>query len=163
MQLTDGYAWSKSRPRCESCDAPWVSDFSWTEPFPDRPWEAIDRRFATMADLYPDFRHMSDIVKSVLETDRTSMLAGFTSMHDLLVVAKPIPQHWTPVKVLAPNAPFLPQGMVRIEHLSASGRLECIERPVGEAVPLFWRFVKEKFGVEPGPRVRSHRVESWGP
>ena len=33
------------------------------------------------------------------------------------------------------------------------GRLERIDRPVAEAVPLFWRFMKKKFGVEAGPPV----------
>lgn len=132
-----------------------MPDLSWTVPFPKHTWEEIDQRLATMAEFHPDSRHMSDIVKSVLETDGSSTLAGFTSMHDLLVVAQPIPQHWTPVKVLAPNAPLLPKGMVRIEHLSASGRLDRLERPVAEAVPLFWRLMKEKSGVKPGPRART--------
>jgi hypothetical protein len=31
-----------------------------------------------------------------------------------------------------------------------TGRSNRIERPVDEAVPLFWRFMIEKFGVGPG-------------
>ena len=41
--------------------------------------------------------------------------------------------------------------MVVIEHESATGHLDRIERPSGEAVPLFWRFVIEKFGIAPAP------------
>ncbi len=130
-----------------------VRDFSWTVPFPDHPWAKIDQHLSRMSDLHPEFRHMSEIVKSVLESDGASTLAGFTSMHDLLVVVRPVPEHWTPVRIFAPNSPFVPRGMVRIEHLSSTGRLERIDRPVAEAVPLFWRFMKEKFGVEAGPPV----------
>ena len=45
-----------------------------------------------------------------------------------------------------------PAGMVAIEHTSLTGRTDHVERPVGEAVPLFWRFMAEKFGV-----VAAHR------
>jgi hypothetical protein len=38
-------------------------------------------------------------------------------------------------------------GNVRIWHQSFSGQVEDIERPAHEAVPLFWRFVAEKFGI----------------
>ena len=107
---------------------------------------------------YPEFTHMSAIVTSVLQSDGTSTLAGCTSMHDLYVVATPIPTHWSAVQVCAPNTTFLKRGMVRIEHLSAGGRLERIERPVADSVPLFWRFIKEKFGVERGLRPRLHTL-----
>ena len=43
------------------------------------------------------------------------------------------------------------EGLVLIEHLSVTGRNDRIERPVDEAVPLFWRFMIEKFVVGPGP------------
>ncbi|MFT3832411.1 MAG: hypothetical protein QM711_03700 [Micropruina sp.] len=106
-----------------------------------------------MADRQPEFQYLADIVTSVLEAGASTTLAGFTSMHDLLVVPKPVAEHWTPVTVLAPHVPFLPNGTVRIEHLSSSGRLERVDRPAAEAVPLFWRFMREKFGVETGRAV----------
>jgi hypothetical protein len=34
-------------------------------------------------------------------------------------------------------------------HLSLTGRNDRIERPIAEAIPLFWRFVIEKFGITP--------------
>lgn len=40
-----------------------------------------------------------------------------------------------------------PPGHVRIRHESFSGMVEDVERPIVEAVPLFWRFVAEKFGI----------------
>jgi hypothetical protein len=36
---------------------------------------------------------------------------------------------------------------VLIEHLTSTGHDERIERPASEAVPLFWRFAIEKFGL----------------
>ena len=38
-------------------------------------------------------------------------------------------------------------GCVLIEHLTCSGHDERIERPASEAVPLFWRFMIEKYGI----------------
>jgi hypothetical protein len=48
----------------------------------------------------------------------------------------------------------LSDGCVLIEHLSITGRNDRIERPVAEAVPLFWRFLVEKFGVDPNSYMR---------
>ena len=42
-----------------------------------------------------------------------------------------------------------PDGQVLIEEMSVSGHNDRIERPVAEAVPLFWRFMIEKYGVAP--------------
>jgi hypothetical protein len=38
-------------------------------------------------------------------------------------------------------------GRVRIWHASFTGLVDDIERPIAEAVPLFWQFVAEKFGI----------------
>jgi hypothetical protein len=43
-------------------------------------------------------------------------------------------------------------GWVAVEHVTVTGRDERIDRPAAETVPLFWRFVMEKFGVQPLPR-----------
>lgn len=42
-------------------------------------------------------------------------------------------------------------GLVRISHEAYSGLVETIERPSSDALPLFWRFVREKFGIERDP------------
>jgi len=36
-----------------------------------------------------------------------------------------------------------------IEEMSLTGHRDLIERPAAEAVPLFWRFMIEKYGVHP--------------
>jgi hypothetical protein len=111
-----------------------------------------------MADRHVEFRHMSDIVKSVLASDQAGALAACTSMHDLIVVPTPIPE--PPYGVVAVRAPGSirqpPMGFVRIEHLSTTGHDDVIDRPVLDAVPLFWRFMIEKFGVDPGAREPTH-------
>ena len=47
-------------------------------------------------------------------------------------------------------------GKVVIESSSVTGRIDRIEPPVAETVPLFWRFMIEKFGVS--PRRRSNEA-----
>jgi hypothetical protein len=111
-----------------------------------------------MADRHVEFRHMSDIVRSVLASDQNGALAACTSMHDLIVVPMPIPESpYGVVAVRAPGSIHRPAtGFVRIEHLSTTGHDDVIDRPVADAVPLFWRFMIEKFGVDPGTREPTH-------
>jgi hypothetical protein len=121
-------------------------------PFRPAPWADIDERFAEFATVHPEFSHMSAIVKSVRSVGAAGDLAAHTSMHDLMVLAQPIPDPpYDVVAVRAPSSLSRPSdGCVLIEHLAVSGRNDRIERPVSEAVPLFWRFMIEKFGVDPG-------------
>ena len=72
------------------------------------------------------------------------------SMHDLVVAPRPRPE--PPLDVLIVCAPGSlrchPKGTVRIEHLSVNGRSTEIERPTGEAIKLFWRFLDVEFGLQ---------------
>lgn len=126
-------------------------------PFVPVPWFYIDDRFAKFAAEHPEFTHMSAIVKSVLSVGAEGDLAAHTSMHDLIVLAQPIPDPpYDVVAVRAPgSAPRPSDGCVLIEHLSVTGRNDRIERPVIEAVPPFWRFMIEKFGVDPANYSRT--------
>jgi hypothetical protein len=72
-------------------------------------------------------------------------LASFTSMADLMVVTTPLRE--PPYDLVAMRTPA--ERIVLIEHLSVTGRNDRIERPSSEAVPLFWRFMIEKFGLLP--------------
>ncbi len=130
----------------------------WPYPFRQVPWAEIDAFLGDMADRHVEFRHMSDIVKSVLASDRSRALAACTSMHDLIVVPTPIPEPpYDVVAVRAPGSMRQPAtGFVRIEHLSTTGHDDVIDRPVADAVPLFWRFMIEKFGVDSGAREPTH-------
>ena len=122
-----------------------------TQPFRARDWNGIHRTMDAMATEHEEFRHMEAIVRSVLDSDAADRLAGYTSMHDLIVVDVPIPE--PPYGVVAVRAPSSlhppPDGQVLIEEMSVTGHNDRIERPVAEAVPLFWRFMIEKFGVAP--------------
>lgn len=104
-----------------------------------------------MAQLDERFSHMSAIVGSVRDSNAEDRLAAYTSMHDLIVVSVPIPEPpYGVVAVRAPGSLRSPRdGHVLIEHLSVTGHDERIERPVTEAVALFWRFMIEKYGVAP--------------
>jgi hypothetical protein len=108
-------------------------------------------RLEDMAVDHPNFAHMAAVAASVVLSESTDLLAGCTSMHDLIVVPTPIPE--PPYDVIAVRAPGSlanpPAGQVIVEHLSCTGHNDRIARPTSEAVPLFWRFVAEKYGVHP--------------
>jgi hypothetical protein len=104
-----------------------------------------------MAEKDDRFDYLVEIIDSVLASDVADSLAATTSMHDLIVAALPLTE--PPFDVIAVRAPSslreVPTGEVLIEHLTPTGHDERITRPVTDAVPLFWRFVIEKFGIEP--------------
>ena len=120
-------------------------------PNPSFPYEfANPQDWATIAEkLYgdaPQFEHLRAIVQSVMDAGLDDKLAVKTSMFDLLVTERPVrPQPFELIKVYSPNQRT--PDSVEIEHLSITGRNDRIIRPVSETVPLFWRFVSEKFGV----------------
>lgn len=131
-------------------------------PFRQTEWSEISEFLGGMAERYPSFQYMADVVTSVIDSRSTDLLAASTSMHDLLVVATPIPD--APVDLVAVRAPGSLRapsrdGLVLIEHVTVSGHNDRIERPVAEAVPLFWRFMIEKYGVHPAvpPEDQSSR------
>ena len=134
-----------------ACEALVVTTMGWPYPFKQRPWEELDDEFASWASTHPEFRHMWAIVSSVREVGAQDVLAAFASMHDLMVRATPLPD--PPYDLVAVRAPDslakVTSGTVLIEHLSVTGRNDRIERPVDDAVPLFWRFMIEKFGIDP--------------
>lgn len=121
-----------------------------THPFRARDWNDIHLTMDAMATKHEEFRHMEAIVRSVLDSDAADRLAAYTSMHDLIVVDVPIPEPpYGVVAVRAPSSLHTPRdGHVLIEEMSVTGD-DKIERPVAEAVPLFWRFMIEKYGVAP--------------
>jgi hypothetical protein len=51
------------------------------------------------------------------------------------------------VEVCDPDWSKVSAGQVRIEHEAFTGLTDSIERPIADAVPLFWSFVAEKFGI----------------
>jgi hypothetical protein len=128
-----------------------MATMGWPYPFRAVGWEDISAFLGDMAARHARFGHMAAIADSVIATRTTSLLAGCTSMHDLVVVSTPIPDPpYDVIIVRAPSSIHPPgDGHVLIEHLSCTGRNDRIEHLVIEAVPLFWRFVIEKYGVHP--------------
>lgn len=119
--------------------------------FRAKPWSEIEAGLDRIAQAHEQFRHMADLARSVIESPARNQLAGTTSMHDILVALAPVGE--PPIDIIVVRAPGslheAPSGKVRIEHLSVSGRNDTIDRPVADTIPLFWRFVIEKFGVSP--------------
>ncbi|GAA0620632.1 hypothetical protein GCM10010174_44110 [Kutzneria viridogrisea] len=96
---------------------------------------------------------MAEIVDSVRVCGADRQLAALTSMHDLVVAARPVPEA-PPIAVLvvrSPSSGHVGSGHVLIEHRSTTGHDDHLVRPSVEAVPLFWRLVAQKFGIEPVP------------
>lgn len=122
----------------------------WPYPFRPTPWEDIAKFLSAVADA-GGLAHMVAIAESVVASGSTTLLAASTSMFDIIVVPTPLPEPpYDLVAVRAPGSIRPPSaGCVLIEHLACSGRNDRIERPTIEAVPLFWRFMIEKFGVYP--------------
>ena len=123
----------------------------WPYEFRAKPWTEIHGFLGGMATEHPQFQHMADVVQSVIDSGKSDALAGTTSMHDLVVVPTPLPEPpFGVVIVRSPSSLVRPAvGTVLVEHQSGVGRDDKIERPVNEAVPLFWRFMIEKFGISP--------------
>ncbi|MEU5879028.1 hypothetical protein [Spirillospora sp. NPDC047279] len=125
-----------------------------TRGWPDsgsRPWPEIASSFQELADADPAFGPLAAIAESVITCRADEHLAATTSMHDLVVTAAPVPAE-TPVDVVivrSPSSGLANPGWVLIEHCSTTGHDARIARPAGAAVPLFWRFMLEKFGIGP--------------
>ncbi|MGW4121260.1 hypothetical protein [Nocardia sp. NPDC004711] len=122
---------------------------AWTGEFHDVPWAEVAGRYRVMSERYPDFQHMTDVVDSVLLSGCDQQLAGQTSMHDLIVTTRPISK--PPIEEVVVRAPGgvvpLGSGLVVVECLSDTGHANRLVAPVGEAVPLFWRFIEDCFDV----------------
>lgn len=88
---------------------------------------------------------MVDLAESIRDSAVADELAGATSMHDLVVAIAPASE--PPFDVLRIRGSSRP-GFVRIEHESLTGHDDVVERPVADVLPLFWRFVNDKFGIE---------------
>jgi hypothetical protein len=110
-------------------------------------WQRIADRISEWT--APHFPVMADVVASVRESAADRM-AGFTSMHDLAITTTPIPDTG-PIDVIwvRPQPSNNPHAQrVLVEHWAATGWDDRITRPAPEAVPLFWRFVREKWGID---------------
>jgi hypothetical protein len=59
----------------------------WTQhPFRADPWTDIADFLGGMTARHPHYSYMTAVIDSVITSNSTSLLAGYTSMHDLVVV-----------------------------------------------------------------------------
>jgi len=125
--------------------------YGYTHEFRERSWDDIASFLEGMSEMYESFAHMSAIAHSVIDSGCSAALAGTTSMHDIVVTSTPVSEPPLDVVIVrAPSSLRRPRnGHVVVEQRSLTGHDDRIERPVDEAVPLFWRFMIEKFGVKP--------------
>ena len=116
-----------------------------------RPWDEIAAFLAEVNTETGRFVHLHELLRSIETSGVADALSAGTSMHDLIVV--PTPPDWPIRQAIVVRAPGSlrqgPTGTVVIEHLTESGHDERIVRPAAETVPLFWRFVVEKYGIRP--------------
>lgn len=123
----------------------------WPYPFRPEPWDKMAAQYGAWVGDRPEFAHVVALIESVRASSARDELGGFMSMHDLVV--RPLPAVDPPYDVVVvrplPSVRLVRLGRVVVEHLSTTGHDDRIDRPAAEAVPLFWRFVAEKFGVVP--------------
>jgi hypothetical protein len=132
-------------------------------PFPARPWPEIEAFYANLFDGGAEFvAPILAIVQSVITEDGAAKLAGYTSMHTLVVTSTPVKEWPDVVRVeLLPSSSKVRISHEKVVRAPRSGlpdawteqREDSITRPEDQAVPLFWRFCVEKFGVQP---ARDH-------
>lgn len=114
----------------------------WQYPFTPRAWDDIVHHWDELPET---FGFMADLARSIRDSHVADELAGATSMHDLVVAVAPATE--PPFEVLRIRGSSRP-GFVRIEHESLTGHDDAVERPVADVLPLFWRFVTYKFGLD---------------
>ena len=127
-----------------------MNGFGWRQGFIERDWSDV-RAFLSRVDWGDHVAYPIAIVDAVIEHRADALLAVTTSMHDLIITPMPVAD--PPMDVVAVRAPgslrHHPPGTVLIEHLSVQGTNTEVERPVSEALPLFWRFIQTEFGIHP--------------
>ena len=127
---------------------------AWPHPIVPTGWAELRVRYESLAAAHPQLAFLLRIVESVESVEGSGVadeLAATTSMHDLVVVERPVAD--PPLDVIIVRAPgsLRPpdDGNARIEHRTHSGRDDDIQRPAADAVGLFWRFTAEKWGIAP--------------
>ena len=123
-----------------------------TYTFPVRPWtDTIKFYERLMSDGATFVEPILAVARSVVEEGADEQIGGHTSMQDLLVTSLPVgPEPFDHVRVsLLPRT-----SSVRISHFSGVGNDDATVRPASDVVPLFWRFMIEKYGVHPARDLR---------
>lgn len=123
----------------------------WRYPIRAREWTDLLDEYRSAVDSLPTLAPLVSIIESVLQNQMQDQLVATTSMWDLVITTAPPGEPPLDVIVVRSTVSMRPSppGEVRIEHFATSGLKEEVDRPVAEALPLFWRFVVEKYGLHP--------------
>lgn len=116
--------------------------------FAGRPWPLLVEELRALAETTAEYRPLHRVAASVAASPAAAVLAGRASLGAFAVtpVSGPDPpDEVLRVQLESDGEP----GWVLVWHQTVTGRDDMIRRPAAEAVPLFWRFAIEKFGVHP--------------
>jgi hypothetical protein len=121
----------------------------WEWPIRKRPWADLATEYRELVEQIPQLAPMLAVIESVIENQMADRLAATTSLRDLVVTTSPASEPPIDVIIVRSAISMYPPapGEVSIDHIATSGLTEHIARPVDEVLPLFWRFVLEKYGL----------------
>ena len=109
------------------------------------PWHEIEQFYERLsADGAVFVDPMLSLTRSIVAEGAASKLGAHTSMHDLVITTVPVSLEpdWLRVSLLR-------DGEIRITHDTPTGPGDSIERSQSELLPLFWRFLIEKWDIRP--------------
>lgn len=121
----------------------------WPWPWKRQAWPDLAVEYRALLAEMPTIAPVLAVIESVIENKMVNRLTASTSLRDLVVTLDPPsdpPIDVIIVRSLVSVKPSL-AGDVTIEHVATSGRTESITRPEADVLPLFWRFVFEKYGL----------------
>lgn len=128
-------------------DDPMVRTMGFPHAFHSTPWADILQR--TVRE--PTLSYLTPLVHSIIASPAANQLAGSLWVNQLTVAEAPVGD--APLDLLIVSA--IEEGKavnevtrVSIVHSTVTGRNDTIDRPLDDAVALFWRFAFEKFGVQ---------------
>lgn len=123
--------------------------YSWSNRwFHARRWTELADHYWRRSESQPDLPAIVEIIESLIASDaQTLLVANWTIGGFNVAYTDEIEPPYTVIAVSVIPASST-AAVVEIRHVSGSGLVETVVRPVDEAVPLLWRFVREKYGIE---------------
>ncbi|PKQ24495.1 MAG: hypothetical protein CVT65_02825 [Actinobacteria bacterium HGW-Actinobacteria-5] len=123
----------------------------WQYPIVKREWTDLLDEYRSAAENLPALAPLVSIIESVIQNQMQDQLAATTSMWDLVITTAPPGEPPLDVIVVRSSVSMNPprSGEVRIEQFATSGLKEELTRSTAEVLPLFWRFILEKYGLKP--------------
>jgi hypothetical protein len=119
-------------------------------PFSITPWAELERFYEDLVDEgMENIEPLLAIVRSVVAEGASASLSAHTSMHDLVVTTTPLSTTPDTLRISASD-----DRQIRIDHRKPTGPGDSIERLGSDALPLFWRFTIEKWGIHPAREDR---------